>query len=172
MKIDISKLIVKINDKFILPKGTYYLSDPCYIYESKESEELERADFDKRIKKAEKTGNYGKNDADKSLDYWGDFCDKLFKGDSESGIMFEYDGIPFFVWGTAYGDGNYPVVRNGFCIGSCGVDAGLLSIFPEKLVDLLENQEEAKRLLENELIVKIEMIDDFEIDCNNGNAFF
>src|ERR1035438_2412790 len=37
---------------------------------------------------------------------------------------------PMIYWSTAYGDGCYPLYRDGREIGSCGVDAGMLSVIP------------------------------------------
>lgn len=179
MIIDTSKLIVKELDKLILPAGVYYATDPCYIYKSDEMDKLKEEDFDRRV------GFENECKSDKSLDYWLDFCNKIHPFDiakkssnyinysrSQNGTIFEYDNIPFFVWGTAYGDGSYPVTEDLMTLGYAGVDTGLLSIFPQKLVDLLENGAETKKLLEDRLIVKIELEDDFEIICGEGNASF
>jgi hypothetical protein len=59
---------------------------------------------------------------------WMDYCNNCDSG------MKEYDGVPFFGFGTAYGDGEYELLQGAATIGSCGVDAGLLAIIPDALV--------------------------------------
>jgi len=62
---------------------------------------------------------------------WHEFCHLIDNGDS---WVVTYNGTPFFVWSTAYGDGSYPVYTNaGSKVGSCSVDAGLLSVIPYDL---------------------------------------
>lgn len=72
-------------------------------------------------------------------DEWSLFCDALFaSNDAHSGFCRENN---FFCLGTAYGDGCYLLRENGMVVGSCGVDAGLLSIIPEILVKLWKSEE-------------------------------
>lgn len=68
---------------------------------------------------------------------WDDVCTQMFSGRFKdcSEYLFRSYGVEFFVAGTAYGDGCYPVYQNGIRIGSCGVDAGLLSAIPVELIE-------------------------------------
>jgi hypothetical protein len=72
---------------------------------------------------------------------WNSVCGQMFseKFKNCSEYLFRSCGMDFFVIGTAYGDGTYPVYRNGVRIGSCGVDAGLLSAIPVELVQIWRN---------------------------------
>jgi hypothetical protein len=71
-------------------------------------------------------------DGDKT---WSTFCEAYFKAqddDKEEGLeeqpsyVFKHRGVEFVVGGTAHGDGCYDCSAGG----SCGVDAGLLSVIP------------------------------------------
>ncbi len=63
-------------------------------------------------------------------EFWADFCNEMFKLDSAGKVLFKLDNTIIFVLGTAYGDGCYPVIKNGEEIGRSAVDAGLLSVIP------------------------------------------
>ena len=75
---------------------------------------------------------------------WNEFCELLFK--TEGPTFMEEDGETFFVDTTAYGDGRYPIENNLIRIGSCGVDAGLLSLIPVSLIKKWGDMNEAARL--------------------------
>lgn len=64
----------------------------------------------------------------------------LLPSDRES-ICLTYASHKFFVQSTAYGDGSYSLSNNANFVGTCGVDAGLLSIIPESLVKLWKSEE-------------------------------
>lgn len=66
-------------------------------------------------------------------DDWLGFCD-CFDGIGRDGGYLQYVKTPFFVCGTADGDGEYDVKQHGSKVGTCGVDAGLLSVIPMALV--------------------------------------
>ncbi len=80
-------------------------------------------------------------------DEWGNFLTEMWKGDTTDGVFVETSRGDVFVWQTVYGDGEYPVERSGVRVGSCGVDAGLLSImFYNTAFKLLKDQKELERL--------------------------
>lgn len=59
-------------------------------------------------------------------------------GNDRAGIIGSVDGLPMFIWRTAFGDGHYPVYHQhpqygaiqNVEIGTCPVDSGLLCIVP------------------------------------------
>jgi hypothetical protein len=60
---------------------------------------------------------------------WKQVCDLL---DWESLIVvLEINGHLIPIMSTAYGDGSYPVYKDGVQVGQFGVDAGLFAIFPD-----------------------------------------
>ena len=64
--------------------------------------------------------------------FWSDYCNKVaFMGDGHYLINGKY---PFFQFNTAHGDGCYPVRFGKKLVGRAGVDAGLLSFFPEETI--------------------------------------
>ena len=69
--------------------------------------------------------------------FWGGFCDELhsdkFKG--ETPIVMNAEGYDIFIFGTAHGDGVYPVNSNGMRIGVAGVDAGLLCVISMEFIE-------------------------------------
>jgi hypothetical protein len=97
---------------------------------------------------------------------WGDFCNHLH----DSPGVFAHGRRNFFVWSTAYGDGLYEL--NGPTTGTCGVDAGLLSLIPDALVKTWKAGKEMKRLEKMKLVVQVEIKDDFSIMESGGNIEF
>ena len=95
----------------------YWVGDPCYVYPKKE---------------------------------WSKFCNTIpydNHGNFDNFFTTTYNDIPFFVTSTAYGDGCYKLTKNGSpVVGELGVDAGLLSIIPEELIQLWGKEEEAGNL--------------------------
>lgn len=82
--------------------GKYFVTDPCYVIPNEQ---------------------------------WDEFCENLSKAEEKSKnhsciCTFDMNGKKAVVFGTAYGDGEYPVYKNDIFIGRCGVDAGLLSLLP------------------------------------------
>jgi hypothetical protein len=63
---------------------------------------------------------------------WDPFCGL----DSKHQYKVNYKNLPcdFFVWSTAYGDGEFDLKMNGEVIASLGVDAGMLSMIPMRLI--------------------------------------
>lgn len=105
----------------VLKKGKYIVTDPCYVFPDSE---------------------------------WSKFCDttQSIEGNENcaldrDGIKISYNGIDFFVCGTKYGDGCFPIYKNGIPIADLGVDAGLLSVIPVELLKTWKaDMKEAKRL--------------------------
>lgn len=78
---------------------------------------------------------------------WLTFLDVLWSASDEDGVVINTPKGNFFVWGTAYGDGEYPVERSSENIGSCGVDSGLLCVmYYDTAYKLLKNKKELARL--------------------------
>ena len=75
-------------------------------------------------------------------DFWNNFCSFMFGEDRTIGsdsYTIEIAGYKVMAWGTAYGDGCYPTLKDGVEIGSSGVDAGMLSLIPIELYDLFKD---------------------------------
>ena len=68
-------------------------------------------------------------------DLWDSFC-RLWT-DSKHQVKVNYKNFPCdsFVWDTAWGDGEYELKKDGDVIASLGVDAGMLSMIPMRLID-------------------------------------
>ena len=63
---------------------------------------------------------------------WDSFCGF----DSKNQVKVNYKNLPcdFFVWSTAYGDGCFDLKKNGDVVAELGVDAGMLSMIPMRLI--------------------------------------
>jgi len=75
-------------------------------------------------------------------DFWSNFCSFMFGEDRTIGsdsYTIEIAGYKVLAWGTAYGDGCYPTLKDDVEIGSSGVDAGMLSLIPIELYDLFKD---------------------------------
>jgi hypothetical protein len=79
-----------------LPKGTYFVGDPCYAIAEKK---------------------------------WDKFVDAIYEGDPKGHELNEFEGVPLFCAGTAFGDGCF----EGTDKEVYGVDAGLIGCVPKKL---------------------------------------
>jgi len=87
-------------------KGQYWFGDPCYVFPE---------------------------------DKWQELCRLMWPNgrdfdDTNAVRVVEVDGEKCYLIGTAYGDGCYPLVKNENVVGELGVDAGMLSMIPMKLV--------------------------------------
>ena len=73
--------------------------------------------------------------------FWNAFCAFMFPANERTSdsYIIEIAGYKVFTWGTAYGDGCYPTLKNDCEIGESGVDAGMLSLVPVELYDLLKD---------------------------------
>jgi len=94
---------------------------------------------------------------------WSDYCNNCDEG------MKEYDGVAFFNWGTAYGDGEYEVERGGSLAGTCGVDAGLLAIIPVELAEKWGKRDYAELSL---IGTMIELTEPTEVHESGGDVRF
>jgi hypothetical protein len=116
-----SKEKATINPEFMqagknerLAAGRYLVIDPCYVF-------------------------------GKPRELWSRICNELKEGpdrDARDPLIMTVDNNKVFIFSTAYGDGCYPVSQDEEVIGECGVDAGLLSFIPEKLITSLNHKRE------------------------------
>ena len=87
-----------------LPAGKYLVTDPCYVLDGESGEE----------------GAYGK-------------CCDITCGPERHGYFRLNEDNPnsvVFVFGTAFGDGGYPIYKDGSEIGSSSVDSGQIAFIP------------------------------------------
>ncbi len=133
MKITAKKLVGNTIPSNIDLSGPCIITDPCYVFPSK------------KMKMEVEEGN----------DMWGIFCDALFSTNAgrEEPIIFNVNGDEFIVQSTAWGDGGYPVYKNGVSVGYFGVDAGLFCIIPMSLIEKWGGEKEVTNLVAKELAV-------------------
>lgn len=87
--------------------GDYWVGDPCYVFSEKD---------------------------------WDELCNQMFPNgqqlfdDSEQVRVVLVDGNYCFLFGTSFGDGVYPLRKETWEIAELGVDAGMLSMIPKKLL--------------------------------------
>jgi hypothetical protein len=120
-------------------KGKYRVTDPCYFL--------------------------GHDDT-----FWTDFCRFCFaNSDHVDPVTVEISGHKVFIWSTAYGDGEYPTYQNGMEVGRSSVDAGVLSLIPMELYDLL-----GAHLGENDdkTAPAVDLDYSFTPEVENGNCSF
>lgn len=89
-----------------LPAGKYLVTDPCYVMDDYCGEEM--------------LGAY-------------DRCCNITLGSNRYGMFRLVEDDPksvVFVFGTAYGDGGYPVYENGCHLGNSSVDSGQIAFIP------------------------------------------
>ena len=65
---------------------------------------------------------------------WGPFCDLWTNGKHQVKVNYKNLSCDSFVWSTAWGDGEYELKKDGDVIASLGVDAGMLSMIPMRLI--------------------------------------
>ena len=95
-----------VEEALPLPAGWYLVTDPCYVI--------------------------GEDP------FWAKLCDWSFeegKHEDRRSFSLRLGNHVAFLFGTAYGDGCYPVKQGGNEIGSCGVDAGMLSLIPMEYIE-------------------------------------
>ena len=140
------ELIPEIGVK--LPNGKAWIGDPCYVFPE---------------------------------DYWDNFCSLMF-GDSHNPVVNDKDGAEvvvtvdgkdykFWIIGTAFGDGNYALRKNGMEIGTgLGVDAGLLAVIPLDVLEAWDGKEDhlgTTILLQNATLTASE--GNFQLKAKDGN---
>lgn len=131
---------------------------------------------------------------DDDYDLWEKLCDKMFQQvtvqnpetgevhtchepsfDERNNIrVVEIDDVQFdepvrfYMWSTSYGDGCYPLVKDGDgVISKLGVDAGCLSVVPMSLIKKWNKEEDARELGY--------VTDDFRkarLEVENGDMFW
>lgn len=100
--------------------GGVYFGDPCYVVPD----------------------GFGRGDCPDDL--WEEYCNSRPASTDNIILVTEYEGIKFYSWDTAYGDGAYPLRCNLNTMAILGVDAGVLSVIPIKLLKLWGTLDEAK----------------------------
>ena len=65
-------------------------------------------------------------------DLWGHFC--VLDSKHQYKVIDKGLPCPFYVWMTAWGDGEYDLKINGKVVASLGVDAGMLSMIPMRII--------------------------------------
>jgi len=67
--------------------------------------------------------------------YWGEMCEWIFEDEERRDPFYTKIGeFTIFNWGTAHGDGSYPVEDNNGVSGLAGVDAGMLAVIPMEYI--------------------------------------
>lgn len=118
-------------------KGEYLIGDLCYIFPENERHDYVNKNF-------ETTNGQGKDMA---------------------GAILNYKGINIFTCATAFGDGYYPVIKDGKEFGNFGVDAGMTALIPLELAKTWPKYKENKKSY-----VLIEVKKDFEIEVFGKEA--
>ena len=70
---------------------------------------------------------------------WDSFCG-CGSGYFKDQMKVTDEGETFYSWSTAYGDGEYDLKKDGKIVASLGVDAGLLSVVPMRLINKWSNE--------------------------------
>jgi hypothetical protein len=92
-------------------KGEYVIIDPCYIWGSL---------------------HHSSKAWDEIHKMWE--WDKYPNNCGHDWVTCEKDGKTILMFGTAYGDGSYPVYQSGIMIGEFGVDSGKVAVIPKELI--------------------------------------
>jgi hypothetical protein len=102
--------------------------------------------------------------------FWNDLCAFSFPENEKSRDTFtiEIEGHKVLVWGTAFGDGEYPTLDGGCIIGRSGVDAGVLSLVPVELLDVLPHLAP----VDDQTAPTVEIKHDFEPFVEDGDCRF
>ena len=96
---------------------------------------------------------------------WPIVCEQCAAVDwnDRDGIWVEAEGTLFILIGTAYGDGCYPLMKDGEMFKELGVDSGCLSIIPVRNDCSLGEYFDA---------YVVEMKEPFEFEAKGGNFTF
>lgn len=109
--------------------------------------------------------------------YW--ICDPCYAMPEDFDIVGLAENAPgvaevgdhrLFIWGTAFGDGIYPVC--GPKMGAVGVDSGTLTIIPLDLVREWGAEEKLKEYEKRGIACSIRVARAFEVAEENGDVFF
>ncbi len=149
--------VIETNEPIVL-KGSYLVTDPCYVYDTNDVKDHKWDDFcnllvanEERVSGvSEKTIPFPDYDSIKQMEDPKETIKALFALDKEYEAKrreaqlklsvsrrsiittFEIAGKIVHVMSTAYGDGSYPVFdpKTGKRVGGFGVDAGLFAFIP------------------------------------------
>ena len=124
-----------------LTKGKYLVIDPCYVFGEPG---LLWTTICNGLSHYEETCGLGK-------------VDSVFMS-----VVTKSNNYQVLIFGTAYGDGVYPVIDDGRCLGNAGVDAGLLSFIPAELIKEIGASDR--------LGVWVELPESASIEVSNGDA--
>jgi len=102
-----------------IPEGEYYFGDPCYVVPRDKWSELISLIYSDGV---------------------ADFNDK------ENMRAVEVDDDKFYMFGTLYGDGEYPLYSTDSETVFLPVDSGTLSIIPMNLIKKWQAEEKAKNM--------------------------
>lgn len=127
---------------FKLRAGRYLVVDPCYVF--------------------------GDDDA-----LWSKICDAFYPNDDnpkewKRELVMSVDNDKVYMFGTNSGDGVYPVYQDHSQIGSCGVDAGLLSFIPKEVVDEIDCS--LTRTGGGDLGTWVDIDDDYKVKYEDGDV--
>ena len=120
--------------------GKYLVIDPCYVF--------------------------GNPDV-----LWSDICNAFYPPEDKHGHGYESVTMKVetesgthtvVMFGTAYGDGEYPVFDNDEYIGSSAVDAGLLSFVPAELIEEIDASDH--------LGTWVQLVEDAKVNIEGGDA--
>lgn len=93
-------------------KGKYFIGDPCYaISDDNDWQELCKLMFPNGVAEFDDSNNIRVVEIEHN--------NKVYK---------------CYLFGTAYGDGSYPLCKDGDLVDHLGVDAGMLSLIPAELL--------------------------------------
>jgi hypothetical protein len=141
----------------ILPSGTYYIGDPCYVVPDEGwMQMIEETNYFNLFP----SGDFrmGRRHNPKHLQYGVFLCHP--------------DDVnpPYYmaVSLTAYGDGSFPCREDGGYIGMCEVDAGLIGVIPIEMI-MSFNADLTRALV---LGIIHDFINSFSIEYENGIITF
>lgn len=156
----------RIAPKDLQLKGRYLAIDPCYVVPDK----LWDAFCDEHTKLELVPGGspmgHPYKDSDGEIKMKSDYLEDFRR----TGKCCDINGRTCVIFSTAYGDGCYPIYKNGTLLGECGVDAGLLSFLDidEETIKAVKRDEEDECDI-NSLGVFVELDGLFTMP-SNGNA--
>jgi hypothetical protein len=112
-------------------------------------------------------------------DQWLHFCNLMFAYEEKNKLERHYvgevtdesTGLNWYCWNTAYGDGCYTLQVNGNSVASLGVDAGMLSAIPMRLIKHwtktgdISDHEGLGHVLDSDICVG-------QLDTSEGDMYF
>jgi hypothetical protein len=101
---------------------------------------------------------------------WSKFCKKLFEGGDTENNWLLVDGELVYAWGTADGDGSYPVYVNGELSGEACVDSGTLAFVPMGLVKKINPGLARSVLASEDSAGVLVLVKEVEPDLSHGDV--